>query len=350
MSSDYSLTPLCIVYVDGIRLDQNHEGALVKVVVSDRFNGIGTAELCFDADSFDVRTAGVLVFDSRVRIFLGYKDRVGEVFSGFVTGFRSILRGGEARRLVVCVHNALSLLNRGQRRRSFADRTPSALVRGLVEAHDLKAAVTDFGEQRELFVQDCCTDYRYLRSLAGSYGLDVYAFGDTVYVSDRIMINSDDVIFEWGKNLVFFEASETDEDVLDSFTVSGRNYLKDEALLETARRSCLGRKLGGAALWKGRLQDYAGAEPRLEARSGAEAHALAEAVLVRNSFRYGGTFGMTPGCNALFPGMVVSLKGFSCNPRCNGEYLARRVYHVFGRGSGYTTSFSLERNAVDTGG
>ena len=43
-----TLTPVWIVYVDGKRLDTKHEGALKKIVVNDRLNGVGTFSLLFD--------------------------------------------------------------------------------------------------------------------------------------------------------------------------------------------------------------------------------------------------------------------------------------------------------------
>lgn len=54
-SENKTLTPTCIIYVDGERLDWKYEGALESVKVSDRLNEAGTASLLFGmpAGEFD---------------------------------------------------------------------------------------------------------------------------------------------------------------------------------------------------------------------------------------------------------------------------------------------------------
>ena len=46
------LVPVWIVYVDGKRLDTDHEGALERIVIDDKLNGVGTGVLEFDEDCY----------------------------------------------------------------------------------------------------------------------------------------------------------------------------------------------------------------------------------------------------------------------------------------------------------
>ena len=49
MGENKHLTPVWIVYVDGKRLDTDHEGALERIVIDDKLNGVGTGVLEFDS-------------------------------------------------------------------------------------------------------------------------------------------------------------------------------------------------------------------------------------------------------------------------------------------------------------
>jgi len=75
------LTPVWIVYVDGKRLDTKHEGALQKIIVKNRLNGIDSCSLYFDNSSIKVRDEGFIAFGSEISVHLGYKDSVQDVTS-----------------------------------------------------------------------------------------------------------------------------------------------------------------------------------------------------------------------------------------------------------------------------
>ena len=56
MGENKHLTPVWIVYVDGERLDPMYEGALERIVIDDKLNGVGTGVLEFD--SFNDKNTG----------------------------------------------------------------------------------------------------------------------------------------------------------------------------------------------------------------------------------------------------------------------------------------------------
>jgi uncharacterized protein involved in type VI secretion and phage assembly len=177
-------------------MDSAHEGALLQVSTSDRLNGIGTASLLFDSSRCPVMGAGFFFMLSRASLHLGYKDAVREVFSGNVVRFRVLIREAQSPQMEVVIHNVLSLLHHGRKRKGYTDQSASAIIRGLIKGYHLHAQVAQFGEVQELSIQAGMTDYAYLQFLADRYGKAVYAFGDTVYVGDRITVSQGDVVFE----------------------------------------------------------------------------------------------------------------------------------------------------------
>ena len=58
MSDARHLTPVWIVYVDGERLDPMYEGALERIVIDDKLNGVGTGVLEFDSSMIKIRDSG----------------------------------------------------------------------------------------------------------------------------------------------------------------------------------------------------------------------------------------------------------------------------------------------------
>ena len=58
MGENKHLTPVWIVYVDGERLDPMYEGALERIVIDDKLNGVGTGVLEFDSSMIKIRDSG----------------------------------------------------------------------------------------------------------------------------------------------------------------------------------------------------------------------------------------------------------------------------------------------------
>ena len=90
MGENKHLTPVWIVYVDGKRLDTDHEGALERIVIDDKLNGVGTGVLEFDSSMImiKIRDSGTFSLESYVSVHLGYKDDCEQVFAGEVTEFK----------------------------------------------------------------------------------------------------------------------------------------------------------------------------------------------------------------------------------------------------------------------
>jgi phage protein D len=341
MDGNKHLTPVWIIYADGRRLDTAHEGALRSVSVTDRLDGAPEFTAVFDAEGADA--LGQPAPGSEVSVHMGYKDDVGEVFHGEALSLRATHDGGRGTRLEAGGGGLLHRLRGGTRFRGYEGKKPSEVIKGILEAHSLKAEVDEFGAEREFQAEEGQTDYEYLMRQAALYGKHVHADWDTVRVKGEITARKDEVIYELGKGLVFFEAAQDTEGLANGSGYAGWDSEKNSAFAGEAGPGDLPVKVGGGGDWtaaaKGAQAFDAYAD--MDARDADEAGQLALGRLQRDSFRYMRASGRGEGNHKLRAGMRVTVKGVG--EAFEGEYMAVSVTHRVDRG-GYTTSFTLKRN------
>ena len=203
-SENKTLTPIWIVYVDGERLPWNYEGALKKISVFDKLNGVGTARLTFGLPAAD--------FDN---------DDVEEVFSGEVTGFAPQFGEYGASQVEVQIETKLHRLDKGIRSKAFESKTTAQIIKEIITKHNLKAEVEEFGPKHNYTEQRNITDYDYITQLACKYGKMVWCQGNTVYVKTEITPSDDDVILEWGKSIISAKAKTSITKQLSAATCTG---------------------------------------------------------------------------------------------------------------------------------
>ena len=345
MSEITHLTPTWIVYVDGRRLDVDHEGALRSIVINDKLNGISTFSLFFDTTDAKIRDLGVISLESEISIHLGYKDDIEEVFSGEVTGFRVVLPEYGTEKLEVTGCNILHRLAHATHIRSFEEKSPSEIVKGIIEGYSIQAEVEDFGVAQDFKSENAKTDFDYIYDIAKAYGKDFFATGTKIYVGKEISVRTDEVIFEWGKSLISFEAEQNVSMLLSECNYVGWDTLKNESYVGRAVLDDLPEKIGGDKNWtaisNGGNGMYVATEAAYEKDAeGAKQLALGE--LQVNSFLFGHAKGSAEGTYKLRPGMRVTIK--MTGETFDGEYIADTVCHRFDVETGYKTEFGLKRN------
>lgn len=335
-----------IAYVDGKRLDVEHEGALKKIIVRDRLNGISTFSMLFDTTAVKIRDKGAITLESQISIHLGYKDDVDEVFDGEVLGFRAILPEYGLEQLEVYGSCGLHRLAHGRHWRSYEEKKGDEIAKALIEGYSLKAKVDSFGSPKLFSSQQGQSDYDFLLFLAASHGLDVYGYGENVTVGANVAKRTDEIIFEWGKSLVSFEGEQDIRSLYSAATVIGWDQAKNASFSATAKVADVPVKVGGskdwtkvskggAGLWEQVLVDHSVVDAD-------EAKSLAIGELQTNSMRFSRARGTGEGNYKLLAGMRVQIK--MVGESFAGEYIADSVTHVFDWRRGYQTEFSLKRN------
>ena len=341
-----TLTPVWIVYVDGKRLDTKHEGALKKIVVSDRLNGVGTFSLLFDVSAEKLLELGTFSLESQISIHLGYKDDVEEVFDGEITAFAGRFEEFGHEMVEVRGCNALYKLKHGKHYVSYENKTCSDVIKDIIENYSLTAEIDSFGASQLFASFEDNTDYDFVLKAAQRYGKDIYAYGSKVYVKDSIEVRSDEVIFEWGKSLISFYPVQDISELFSDCNSAGWDNMKCEGFAGNATVSDVTKKVGGSddftscskggnGKWVNNIVD----ETLFDEE---DAKNVALGSLQHNSYKFMTARGKAEGTYKLLPGMTVSIK--YVGDTFSGDYITDSVTHEFNNVNGFTTSFTLKRN------
>jgi len=341
-----TLVPVWIAYVDGKRLDTDHEGALKKITIQDTLNGIGTFSMLFDVSAEKLLSLGSLSLESTVSIHLGYKDDVEEVFLGEITEFAGKFEEFGHEMVEVRGCNAMYKFEHGKRHTSYENMTCSDAISKIIDSYSLSAEIDSFGASNTFASIHGVSDLDYILETAARYGKDVYAYGSKVYVKNNISLRNDDIVFEWGKSLISFLPVKSIRKLYSECNCVGWDSLKCEAFTSNVKVGDLSVKVGGSKNWtscsKGGDGKWKNSIIDNTTIDEADAKEVATGALLRNSFDFIRARGKVEGIYKLLPGMRVNIKYVGDD--FSGEYIAESVTHEFDILTGYTTSFSLKRN------
>jgi phage protein D len=371
MSANERLVPVCIIYVDGVRLDTVCEGAFRSVKVFDLLNKVGQCTVTFDcmrgvrstprqipypnsnpwvADWQDLvgKTPKCFPFYASFSVHLGYKDNLTEVFSGEITRRHILHPMYGPSQFSVTASSLLWRMNNGLHKRAFEHKTPSQAITALLERYNLKAHCDSFGPSKGHWEGGAVTDWKLILSLAKRYGKDIYCFGNKVFVKEQMTMHTDEHIYEWGKSLISFRVKENTNRLAGKVRAIGWNTMQAKGFKTVKTLDDLSQKIGGRSPWtrlfKGsenwidNVFDHSFADER-------EAGEFALGLLREQSFKFMRAEGKGEGNPKLTSGAMVMMKGL--NAAWNGEYIAEAVVHDFSLAEGYITEFYLKRNMLD---
>ena len=321
-----TLTPAWIVYVDGRRLDPEHEGLLKAIRVENNLNKISTCTLSF---SDDISSKGILTLLSSVSVHIGYKDDIQVVFYGDITARHYSFNDRGEKYEVLC-SNVLQRMNHGMQCNAFEHKTPAAIIRETIERYGLQAEVEEFGPEYEFTAQRYCSAYEYIQSLSKTYGKEIYAWGNTVYVQDEITIKDDQIVYEKGKTLI------------SCYAENSLICEKGAFFIDTDIRNGDDIKGGSANPEKGKYKHYIVSYCVDNEDAENKAYGYLKNILKkyrRADIKVGGDY-------RLQPGMRVELKYVDNNT--DGEYITEQVRHEIDK-RGYVTYAELYKPITPTG-
>lgn len=344
------LTPVWIVYVDGKRLDTEHEGALQRIHMDDVLNDVGACILEFDSSAVKIAENGTFTLDSVVSVHMGYKDDCEQVFSGEVTDFEvQCNEYGHVQLLVTC-RNCLYKMQNAHKSTSFESKRLSDILRGIVDSYSLQSEIDDFGATKDYQIELCATDFDFLIESARKYGKTVYAYESKVYVKNEVTVRDDDIILEWGKSLISFIAQEHLKGQLSSCVFTGWDENNCEAINGNASLKEIPVKVGGSKSWEDNSNGAGGkwtstfVEENLHDNDDAKERAIGK--LTESSFAYQTGMAKCEGDYRIHPGMRVNIK--YVGKKFSGEYIADRVEHDLTVGGAFITRLHLKRNFCET--
>jgi len=350
MSENKKLTPVAIIYLDGNRLSPDWEGRVNSFRITDKLNSIGSCFIHFTCHNPEVDTdTETFPTGSNISILLGYKDDMHEVFNGQIKASGDSLSESGTSYFTIEASSYLQPLESNvNHHRCFEDLTHSEIVEKIFSEHGFEVDCDSFGTVTERLSQNTFTDLQFILLLTNRYGMNIYCFGKKVYIKQQITIHKGEYIYEWGKNLITFDATMGAKQQTVSVKVVGWDQLQKESFSGECGLSDVKVKVGGTNDWRSLSSGDAG-ENNIhtivdnDVVDSAEAEEIAEARMREESFKFLQGKGKTEGDAKLAAGAVATIKGANIY---NGEYIATEVGHDFSFDNGYVTTFSLERNMI----
>jgi phage protein D len=340
------LTPVWIVYVDGKRLDTDHEGALQKIHVDDIVDGIGFCTLVFDSSAVKIAETGTFSLESEVSVHLGYKDDCDQVFVGEVTDFDIQCNEYGNEQTIITCRNCLYKLENAHKAVSFESKNISDALKELIDSYSIKSDIDTFGPTKTYFSEIHTNDLKFILQNAKNYGKTVYAYDSTIYIKDEVTVANDDIIMEWGKSLISFKGHEQLRNQCSECTFVGWDELNCEAITGTASLSEISLKVGGNSSWE---DNSKGADGKWNSTYLADdlfdnddAKNRAIGKLTNSSFDYQTGVAKGEGNYKVHPGMRLNIK--YVGKKFSGEYIASRVEHDISIGGAFTTTVYVKRN------
>ena len=349
MNENERLVPICIIYLDGVRLNTALEGAFRSANVYDKMNGIGQCVISFDNYELKQEDKKSFGYDMRLSIHMGYKDNTKEVFNGEITEKTINLTEYGIELYKITASSFLWRLDHGEHSRDFVNKTPSQAIKDILSKYNIQSDCDNFGPNRKHWEGRMnISDLDLVLGLAKRYGKDVCTFGDKVYVKELMTHLKDEIIYEWGKSLISFDVKESIEEQVSKIHVFGWNQQMKKEFRAEVSADDLTQKIGGRNPWtkvskggSGLLVDYHCCHA---AEDSEEAKVLALALMRENSFKYLRAEGSAEGNCKLSSGALVTVKYVGTT--FSGDYIAECVVHRFSLEDGYITDFYLKRNMV----
>jgi len=343
-----NLVPTCIIYMNGTRISGNQEASVKQVIINERVDTPSTCAVVLSDTSREWTDCEDFAEGSEIKISLGYKDNIEEVFAGDVVGINPQYRQNSDDLLIVKGKNALHRLVRAKKIFSFSEMTDTDIVKQIAGDAGLGDDIDDIGVQHVFTMQRNLTDYEYVGQIARKYNCKLYIKDNTLYMKHAADAEAGDVVLEWGKSLLEFNVTSDTTNIVTEVEVRGWDNEKGEAIVGTAAIADVRKPFDGDTIGGTIVNDNFGAAKMILIDENVidqdSADALALEVLTGNSMNYITGTAKTEGNNKLKVGTIVELK--ELGTRFSGKYFVNSIEHVFNAGSGYVTYFNVSRNTA----
>lgn len=350
MASDVEikLTPCFVLYLNGSRFTAEQEYSVKQIIVEERVDLPSSFSITIsdtlrewtDSDSFSE--------GSEIKIMLGYKDDIEEVFCGEIISINPQFRMKSDDILVIKGQNTIHRLLRGKKTRSFVEMTDADIIKEIASECGLKDDMDDIGVDHLFTMQNNMTNYDYLMMMARKYNCKMHVKDKTLFFKRIQDESNDEVVAEWGKTLLEFNVQADVNSLVSEVEVIGWNNEKGEAITGTATVddivAIFDRDVFGGSIVKENFGDTKMVVVDNAVIDQGSADSLALDIISKNSMNYVRGTGKVQGNYKIHPGMMIELK--ELGTRFSGTYYVESVKHIFDASAGYTTYFSVSKNAT----
>ena len=152
MASDVEtkLTPCFILYLNGSRFTADQEYNVKHILIEERVDLPSSFSLTLSDPLREWTDSSDFSEGSEIKIMLGYKDDVEEVFCGDIISINPQFRMNSDDILVIKGSNTIHRLLRGKKTRSFSEMTDADIIKEIASECNLKDEIDDIGQHRNL--------------------------------------------------------------------------------------------------------------------------------------------------------------------------------------------------------
>jgi uncharacterized protein len=283
-----------------------------------------------------------------VEIRIGYEGYMRSVILGEITGLEPEFMQDLTPILVVRGHDLRHRLLRGRQTKSFVQMKDSDVASQIAIARGLTPKVTDTKSKLEYILQHNQTDWEFLQERALRIGYEVAVDGKKLLFRPHENTNSQILTLTYGKDLQEFLPRLSTLNQVSDLEVRGWYPLTKERIISKATVGDEGGTMGGN-ISAGEATEKAFGESRNKivnqpVRDKFEADSMAFGQFKHNALAYISGEGTCLGDPSLRAGKVIGITGVG--KRFSGLYYLTSVQHNYSQIKGYTTSFTVRRNAT----
>lgn len=342
-------SPMFEILIDGVEVVKQKQmlvpSLTVETSVEPEANAVVfTVANAYDHVSRDLKWLGDLfVLGKTLEVKMGYKDKLKLMFYGIIASVTVDYPEDNLPSITVKGLDMSTLMMKGTKSRSWNDKKYSDVVKEVASSYVPQLKVDDTGEKISTIVQSQMSDFKFLEFIAFTCNYDLFLADKTLYFRKPMTATSKVLTLSYGQYLHSFHAEMSLAEQLTRVTVRGWDDKKQEAII--ASSSTINKLGSNAKTGKDLLSTHGEFEEHVYTNvdSANEASTKAEALMNRRAMKLIVGEGQAVGIPELKAGRYVMLDGL-------GKQLDQPFYVTASThkldGSGYTTSFQVQGNAV----
>ncbi len=303
-----------------------------------------TVTNAFDIESREFKWLDqYLTIGKEVQIDMGYKDKLGTVFHGYITSVRYELSSWDQTSVVVSGMDYSFKLMKGIKSKVFSKVKDSDVASQVISGAGLTAKVDSTTIVHDMIQQVGISDYQFLSWLADRNGYEFFVSGKNVHFRKMHQNKSPSVTLTWAQNLISLYKEDDLNDQAGVVKVRSWDYKTKKVL--TGQASAIskvdsgqdGKTVLGNVL--GTVEDNYMSEARTQAQADAEATAIQSS----KAMKLVSGEAICIGIPQIRAGQYVQLAGLGS--KLNKVYYVTSARHNIDE-SGYTTTLTIGGNVV----
>lgn len=293
----------------------------------------------------------LLALGSPLQVSFGSDNQVSS-FQGRISALEGLFPRHRPPEIQLNAEDGLEAMRRTRRNRTFGDRDDLSVIEEIAAEYGLETVVAGaplgLDQVRRTFAQLDQTDLEFLRERARHLGMDLWIESNTLHLRGRASAEPDCEL-SLGSSLLGFRVRADLARQVTDLAVTGWDVQTKQTLHAIADTSLTLTQGLGARTGSEIANEVYGDRPATLIRqlplTRAEAEALADAHFLDRAYQFVIGSGEAAGNPNLRAGKTVRLAGLG--PWFNGVYYLAAVRHTFEPDTGYRTTFTVERPALE---